>query len=68
MDRVRIYLAQWSIMRFLRLIMGIIIIIQGLKSEMWLIAGLGILFTMMPLLNMGCSANGNCEVPSRNRR
>lgn len=67
MDKVKIYLSQWSVMRILRLVMGIIIIIQGVKSEMWLIAGLGVLFTILPLLNMGCSANGSCQVPNRER-
>ncbi|MGB7527664.1 hypothetical protein [Sphingobacterium cellulitidis] len=68
MDKVKIYLSQWSVMRILRLVMGIVIIIQGVKSEMWLIAGLGVLFTILPLLNMGCSANGSCQVPPRERR
>lgn len=68
MDKVKIYLSQWSVMRILRLVMGIIIIIQGVKSEMWLIAGLGVLFTILPLLNMGCSVNGSCQVPPRERR
>lgn len=68
MDKVKIYLSQWSVMRILRLVMGIIIIIQGVKSEMWLIAGLGVLFTILPLMNMGCSTNGSCQVPPRERR
>lgn len=45
---IKHYLAQWNIMRLLRLIMGIIIIVQGVKAEMWLIVALGILFQSCP--------------------
>lgn len=69
MDKVKIYLSQWNVMRVLRLVMGILIIIQGVKAGMWLIAGLGVLFTILPLMNIGgCSVNGSCQVPPRERR
>ncbi|MGN5954463.1 hypothetical protein ACP6L2_07595 [Sphingobacterium lactis] len=67
MYRIKNYLSQWSIMRILRLVMGIVITIQGIKSGQWIITGLGIMFTALPLFNMGCGANGSCEVPPRRR-
>lgn len=54
-------------MRILRLVMGIVITIQGIKSGQWIITGLGIMFTALPLFNMGCRANGSCDVPQRRR-
>lgn len=65
MEKIKIYLSQWTIMRFLRLIMGILIVIQGVKAEQWLIAGIGVLFSILPLFNMGCGVNGTCDIPNR---
>lgn len=67
MNKIKIYLSQWNIMRILRLIMGIVILVQGIKSEQWIIVGLGVLFAALPLFNMGCGANGTCDVQQRRR-
>ncbi|WP_218962222.1 hypothetical protein [Sphingobacterium sp. 1.A.4] len=45
--------------------MGILIVIQGVKAEQWLIAGIGVLFSILPLFNMGCGVNGTCDIPNR---
>ncbi|MFD1166257.1 hypothetical protein ACFQ2C_11625 [Sphingobacterium daejeonense] len=65
---IKHYLAQWNIMRVLGLIMGVVIIVQGVKAEMWLIVALGILFSIRPLFNMGCSADGSCQVQPKSRK
>ncbi|MEC5146998.1 hypothetical protein UNH65_25855 [Chitinophaga sp. 180180018-2] len=35
------YLRNWNLMRALRLVMGIIIAVQGFQSGQWMVAGLG---------------------------
>lgn len=57
------YIRNWSLMRLLRLGVGIFIIVQGVLMHEWMFIGLGALFTAMPVLNMGCGANGSCGVP-----
>ena len=51
-------------MRFLRLALGIALIVQGaiMKDVMFII--FGVFFSLMPLLNIGC-ASGNCSVPQK---
>lgn len=48
-------------MRVLRLAMGIFIIIQGLLTNQWLIAGLGGLFSLISLMNMGFCGTSGCN-------
>ena len=59
------YLKNWDLMRILRLGLGILIIAQGVQANDWLIAGLGALFSLMPLLNKGCCSSSSCPVPVR---
>jgi hypothetical protein len=53
----------WSFFRILRLAIGLAIIVEGLVSKSWGIAILGLYFTILPLLNIGCCGVGNCSVP-----
>ncbi|WPQ63078.1 hypothetical protein SIO70_32440 [Chitinophaga sancti] len=57
----------WNFMRVLRLALGIFIIVQGFQSKEWLFMALGGLFTLMPLLNIGCCGASECNtvVPGR---
>lgn len=50
-------------MRILRLVLSVIIVTQGLRSGDWRLMLLGALFSLMPLLNMGCCAGGSCAAP-----
>lgn len=55
------YLKNWNFMRLLRLVMGIFIMIQAIMTQQWLIVGLGGLFSLMPLMNMGCCGTSGCN-------
>lgn len=59
----QIIFSNWSLMRFLRLVMGIAILVQGIivNDIMFVIAG--ILFTAMPVFNIGCCGAAGCAVP-----
>lgn len=58
----QLLLHNWSPLRFIRLVLGIIIIVQGAVAGNVLFALAGILFTGMALFNAGCCAAGNCSV------
>ena len=58
------YLRNWNILRFVRLALGIAVIIQGVQASEWMFVVLGALFSLMPIFNLGCSG-GNCSVPNR---
>ncbi len=63
------YLKNWNMMRVLRLALGIFIIVQGIMAKEWLLAGLGGLFSLMPLMNIGCCGVSGCSTPvSRTRK
>ncbi len=60
---MRNYLMNWNFMRVLRLAVGIFIMVQGIMAKEWLLVGLGGLFSLMPLLNMGCCGVSGCNTP-----
>lgn len=50
-------------MRVLRLALGIFIIVQGIQAKEWWLVVLGGLFSLMPLLNIGCCGVSGCNTP-----
>jgi magnesium-transporting ATPase (P-type) len=56
-------LTNWNFMRIVRLVLGIAIIVQSVLVKDWGMTVVGILFTSMPIFNIGCCANGGCWVP-----
>lgn len=51
-------------MRVLRLAAGIFFMVQGIVTGDWLFIGAGILFTLIPVMNVGCCNASACKVPS----
>jgi hypothetical protein len=56
-------LSNWNFMRFLRLGIGIAIIIQSIMASNWTMGILGLLFTTMPIFNIGCCGTAGCATP-----
>lgn len=52
-------------MRVLRLALGIFIIVQGVQTKEWLFVALGGLFSLMPIMNIGCCGASGCNTPVR---
>ena len=50
-------------MRFARLGLGITIIVQSVIAKDWTMGILGVLFTSMPVFNIGCCGVGGCAAP-----
>lgn len=61
-------LSGWNLVRILRLVLGIIIIVQGISTKEWTFVMLGSLLTLMPLLNIGCCGPSGCNVPATQSR
>jgi hypothetical protein len=57
------FLRNWNFMYMLRLALGILIIVQSIQTKGWLFAALGGLFSLMPLLNIGCCVASGCNNP-----
>jgi hypothetical protein len=56
-------LSNWTLMRFLRLAMGIAILAQSVIAKDMLFAFAGIVFTAMPVFNVGCCGTAGCAAP-----
>jgi hypothetical protein len=56
-------LSNWNFMRLFRLALGIVIIVQAVYVHDWTMGILGILFTAMPIFNIGCCGVGGCATP-----
>lgn len=50
----------WNLLRILRLVLGIVILVQGLQMMQVPFIILGLVFTAMPLFNVGCCSGGAC--------
>jgi hypothetical protein len=57
------YLKHWNFMRALRLALGIFIMVQGVITKEWMFAFAGFLFSLMPILNVGCCGVSGCNTP-----
>ena len=54
-------LRNWNFMRFIRLVLGVAIIMQAIYAKDWTMGIFGVLFTCMPIFNFGCcNACGRC--------
>jgi len=62
--KLKKYLYSWSLARFLRLAIGIAVVVQGILAGDKLFITIGALFSLMPLLNAGCGAGGSCNTGS----
>ena len=56
-------LSNWNLMRFVRLALGVAIIIQSVMAKDWVLGIMGVLFTSMPVFNIGCCGVGGCATP-----
>lgn len=54
------FFSNWTFMRFLRLALGIYICILGIVEQQWTFIILGILFSLMPIANIGCCGGKTC--------
>jgi hypothetical protein len=59
----QVIFSNWDIMRFLRLGLGVAIIVQSAMAANWALGILGLLFTAMPVFNIGCCGTGGCNAP-----
>lgn len=50
----------WNIMRVFRLIIGLLILVQAIVAKDMMLVIAGIIFTSMPIFNVGCCAAGSC--------
>lgn len=58
----------WNFIRLLRLGAGIAILIQAVIARDNLFALMGLIFTAMPVFNIGCCGTQGCYVPSGKRQ
>lgn len=57
------FFRDWNVIRIIRLLLGIAIIAQSVRSGHWALMIAGVLFSLMPIFNIGCCAGGNCSTP-----
>lgn len=58
-------LSNWTLMRFLRLGMGLAILAQAILAKDIGFAFAGIIFTALPVFNIGCCGSAGCAVPPK---
>ncbi len=56
-------LSNWTFIRLLRLGVGIAILVQAIIAMDILFAIFGLIFTAMPVFNIGCCGTQGCYVP-----
>lgn len=58
------YFSKWNLSRIFRLLMGSIIVMQGIEARQWLMVGLGGIFSLMAVFNIAMCINNSCAVPA----
>lgn len=53
----------WNIFRILRLALGLFLMTEAIRTGNWFMTVFAVAMIIMPLLNIGCCAGGNCAVP-----
>jgi hypothetical protein len=59
---MRTLLTNWNAMRLLRLVLGIIVLVQGVNNTEVLYLVLGGILLLMALANVGCCGTTGCAV------
>lgn len=54
----------WNIMRVIRLVLGLIILVQGIMARDVMYGFFGVFLSFLALVNVGCCGVGGCSVPS----
>ncbi len=54
-DRI---LKDWTLFRWIRLLIGGFLLTDGIISGIWPMAVFGLLFTLLPVFNFGCCSTG----------
>ncbi len=54
-------LSNWNFSRALRLLLGVIILIEGIRNGEMLFVIFGAIFTLMPVFNVGCCSTTYCN-------
>lgn len=67
MRRFESLVTGWNMLRWLRLLFGVLIIVQGAIAAqvVWVIAGIAL--TGLALLNKGCCVAGTCGIPDKGK-
>ncbi len=68
LERIKWYVMGWDFVRLLRLVLGIVIIIQAIGMREWVLGMAGLLIAGMALANIGCCGVGGCSTNFQNRR
>jgi len=62
------YFKNWNLIRIIQLALGILIIVQGVERKEWFVVIIGSLFSLIPLLGIGCCAGHSCStMPDKNK-
>lgn len=51
--------------RMLKIVLGLMVIIQAVFLRDWIFAVAGIIFTAMPVFNVGCCTGTSCKIPEQ---
>ena len=58
----------WNFMRFLRLGLGLAVLVQAAMAKDVTFVVLGLLLTAMPVFNIGCCGTNGCYVPQTKKK
>lgn len=59
----QVILSNWTFMRALRLVLGIIIVVEAVMAKDMIFGLVGLFFSGMALFNAGCCGTGACYTP-----
>lgn len=60
---LKVILQGWHLMRIVRLVLGLIILVQGILMHDTIYGMMGAFLTFMAIVNVGCCGPAGCNIP-----
>lgn len=57
----------WHLMRWLRLLFGIVFLVQAIQVHDWLVGLIAVFFLLTAITNTGCCGSRSCATPTDKR-
>lgn len=53
----------WSLMRILRLLLGMVLLVEGIRGKDWFLGAVALFLLYQAFSNVGCCGMGSCSIP-----
>lgn len=64
--KINTFISNWNFSRLLRLVLGIVFLIQAFQSNSYMVGAFGVLLLFQAATNQGCCGTSGCNISKKN--